>query len=57
MISGFRRAPRDYDYFAHHCATCVKYLFTREREFPVTRQNLVSFGKDRHPGTILMNIR
>jgi hypothetical protein len=47
MISGFRRAPRDYDYFAHYRAIGMKYLFARVREFHAARQNLVSIRKDR----------
>jgi hypothetical protein len=47
MISGFRRAPRDYDYFAHYRAIGMKYLFARVREFHEARQNLVSIRKDR----------
>jgi len=46
MINGFRRAARDYDYFAHHHANRAKYLFVRQREFREARQNLVSIRKD-----------
>jgi 7-keto-8-aminopelargonate synthetase-like enzyme len=47
MINGFRRARPDYDYFAHHHASRLKYLFARKREFRATCQNLVSIRKDR----------